>query len=150
SINDVSQAEGNAGTSIFKFTVTLSVASNQTITANYETGDDTASAGSDYQPANGLLIFAPGETSKPITVTVNGDTQSESNENFHVSLSSGIAPVGKGFGTGTIVNDDNVPPPTLQFNQSSSSVQEDLGAVTVTVTRTGDTSAAASVDYKTV
>jgi len=151
SINDVSQAEGNAGTTIFTFTATLSPSSNQTVTASYETSDGTALAGSDYQAANGLISFAPGETSKPVTVTVNGDTQSEPDETFLVFLTNVTnAVAGKGEGTGTILNDDNVGPATLQFSEATSSVQEDLGAVTITVTRTGDTSAAASVDFKTV
>src|SRR5262249_1106812 len=46
------------------------------------------------------------------------------------------------------INDDNVPT-TLQFSQANYSVQEDAGSVTVTVTRTGNTSGAATVAYKT-
>jgi len=151
SINDVSQAEGNAGTSSFTFTATLSSASGQTVTAEYATADGTAQAASDYDSANNLIVFEPGETSKPITVLVNGDTQSESNETFVVNLSNLTnVTLAKAQGTGTILDDDNVQPPTLQFNQASSNVQEDLGTLTITVTRSGDTSAAASVDYKTV
>jgi len=151
SINDLSQAEGNAGTSSFTFTATLSAASGQTVTANYATADGTAQAPGDYLSANGLISFAPGETSKPITITVNGDPQSEANETFLVNLSNASnATLGKAQGTGSIVNDDNVPPPTVQFSQASSNVSEDLGALTITVTRSGDTSVATSVDYKTV
>jgi hypothetical protein len=48
SINDVSQNEGNSGTSSFGFTVSLSAPSGKTITANYGTADGTATAPSDY------------------------------------------------------------------------------------------------------
>src|SRR5206468_359280 len=42
SINDVTVAEGNAGTTSAVFTVSLSVPSSQTVTVNYATADGTA------------------------------------------------------------------------------------------------------------
>ncbi|MDX6384561.1 MAG: hypothetical protein QOK48_2134, partial [Blastocatellia bacterium] len=51
-------------------------------------------------------------------------------------------------GTGTILDDDG-PGNVLQFNQAAYSVQEDQTSVTLTVTRSGDTSVAATVDYAT-
>jgi hypothetical protein len=151
SIDDVTQAEGNNGTTNFTFTVSLDAASGQQVSVNYTTADNTAQAGSDYQAANALVTFAPGETSKQVTVVVNGDTQVESNETFVVNLYNlNNAAVGKVTGVGTIVNDDsNSSSPAIQFSQATYSVQEDLGSITVTVTRSGDTSGAASVDYTT-
>ena len=151
SISDVSQAEGNSGTTAFNFTVTLSAVSAQVVTVNYAAADGTAQAGSDYQPASGLLTFIPGETSKPVAVMVNGDTQAEPNETFLVNLSNPInATAAKAQGTGTIINDDYVSPPTVQFGASNYSVQEDLTYLTITVNRSGDTSGTAAVDYATV
>ena len=148
SISDVNHAEGSNGTTSFDFTVSLSAASNQTVTVNYATADGSALAGSDYQTANSMLTFAAGETLKTISVQVIGDTQDEPNENFLVDLSNPTnATLAKAQGTGTIVNDDNVPAPLLQFSQGNYSVPEDLGALTVTVTRSGDTSGSASVNY---
>ncbi|HEX3228314.1 MAG TPA: Calx-beta domain-containing protein, partial [Pyrinomonadaceae bacterium] len=101
SISDISQVEGNSGTANFAFTVSLSAASGQTVTVNYTTADNSAQAGSDYQPINGVASFAPGETSKPINVSVNGDTQVEPDEKFAVNLSNAVnAIIGKGQGTG--------------------------------------------------
>jgi hypothetical protein len=76
----VSLAEGNSSTTNLTFTVSLSTASGQTVSVNYTTADNTAQAGSDYQAANGVVTFAAGETSKQITVLVNGDTEVEPNE----------------------------------------------------------------------
>ena len=57
------------------------------------------------------IRFAPGETSKDISVPVKGDTAFEDNETFTVNLSSPInATLGTASGTGTILNDDPVPP----------------------------------------
>ena len=54
----------------------------------YNTSDGTATAGGHYQAKTGTLTFAPGETSKTITVPVNGDRLVEPNETFFVNLST--------------------------------------------------------------
>jgi Calx-beta domain-containing protein/VCBS repeat protein len=106
-IHDSTVTEGNAGTVAATFTVTLSAASTEAITVIYATGNGTATAGSDYQAASGMLTFAPGETSKTITVLVNGDRLAESNETFNVNLSGATnAVIGDGQGMGSIVDDE--------------------------------------------
>jgi uncharacterized repeat protein (TIGR01451 family) len=107
SINNVSQAEGNVGSSNFVFTVTLSGQSSQTVTVNYATANGTATAGSDYTATSGTLTFNPGVTSLPISVPVAGDTSFEGNETFTVTLSTASnATISNPTGTGTITNDD--------------------------------------------
>jgi subtilisin family serine protease len=106
-IGDASVIEGNAGTVTATFTVTLSASSTQTVTVAYTTANGTATAGSDYTAGSGTLTFAPGETSKFVTVTVNGDTSVEPNETFSVNLSNPTnATTGDSQGVGTIRNDD--------------------------------------------
>ncbi|MCW5958514.1 MAG: Ig-like domain repeat protein [Pyrinomonadaceae bacterium] len=107
SINDVSASEGNSGTTNFNFIVTLSQVSSQTVTVNYATANGTAVAPGDYGSASGTLTFAPGDTTKTITVVVNGDTTVEPNENFFVNLSGATnATISDNQGIGTIQNDD--------------------------------------------
>ena len=107
SVNDVSGAEGNSGTSTLSFTVSLSAASGQTVTVAYATANGTANAGSDYVAASGTLSFAAGETSKTVAVAINGDLTSEANETFTLNLSSPVnAILADGQGLGTITNDD--------------------------------------------
>jgi parallel beta-helix repeat protein len=151
SVSDVTQAEGNSGTTSFTFNVSLSGQSGQSVTVNFGTvAGGTATLGNDYQPASTMLTFAPGETIKPVTVLVNGDTQDEPNKTFFVQLSSPTnATIAKAQGTGTIVNDDSVAAPTVQFSAVTYSVQEALTAITITVTRSGDTSGTTTVDYAT-
>jgi hypothetical protein len=107
-INDVSANEGNSGTKNFAFTVTLSPVNNsQTVTVNYATANGTATAGSDYTAQSGTLTFAPGVSTRPITVVVTGDTASESDETFFVNLTNASnAGIIDAQGQGTIVNDD--------------------------------------------
>ncbi len=108
SIGDATAAEGDAGTSALTFPVTLSSASTQTVTVQFSTGDGIASAGSDYTALlNQTLEFAPGETTKTISVEVLGDTSIEDHESFTVALSGARgATIGSGTATGTILNDD--------------------------------------------
>jgi hypothetical protein len=66
SINDVSQVEGNAGTTSFAFTVSLSGASAQTVTVNFSSQNGTATTSDDDFVSNaGTVVFSPGETSNP-------------------------------------------------------------------------------------
>ncbi|WP_410573094.1 Calx-beta domain-containing protein [Amycolatopsis sp. cmx-4-61] len=109
SINDVTVAEGSGGAPVpATFTVSLlGGTSPNPVTVHYATANGTATAPADYQAASGDVTFAPGETSKPVTVLVNPDTVDEPDETFTVNLS---APVGAGLvdptGVGTIVDDD--------------------------------------------
>lgn len=113
-IGPASVVEGNSGTTPMTFTVTLSQASTQTVTVSYYTSDVSATtAGSDYQYTSGTLTFSPGQTSKTLTVLVNGDTLYEPGETFTVNLYNATnATIGSAFGVGTITNDDS-PPVTL-------------------------------------
>src|SRR5439155_24019843 len=86
SIGSASATEGNDGTTDIVFSVTRSNAPDAPLTVDFATADDTASAGSDYQAVAGTLTFAPGETSKTVTVTVNGDRLAEPAEYLNVNL----------------------------------------------------------------
>ncbi len=121
SINDVTVTEGNSGTTNATFAVTLSAASSSTVTVKYDTANGTATSGSDYQAASGTVTFAPGDTSKPVTITVNGDTDAESNETFAVNLSVPTnATIADAQGLGTITNDDTAStPPNVTINDVS-------------------------------
>ncbi|HEX2060134.1 MAG TPA: IPTL-CTERM sorting domain-containing protein [Thermoanaerobaculia bacterium] len=108
SISDVTQAEGNAGTTNFVFTVSLAPASGQTVTVDYATSGLEATSGVDFQPASGTLTFNPGVTTQQITVQVAGDTLDEANERFNVILANpnANATIADNTGLGTINDDD--------------------------------------------
>ncbi len=132
SINDVSINEGNSGTTMATFTVSLSAASGQTVSVNYASADGTATAGSDYVARSGTLTFAPGTTAQGVAITVNGDTAVEPNETFSVAL-SGVsnASIARATGTGTIINDDavvTVGPASLPSSTAGSAYSQNLSA----------------------
>jgi len=105
SISDVTVDE-SAGTATF--TVSLNSPSSTSVSVDYSTSDNTAFSGSDYQPLTGSLTFAPGETSRTISVPIIDDSLVESTESFSVVLSSPVnATIADGQGIGTIVDDVN-------------------------------------------
>jgi Calx-beta domain len=110
SISDVAKKEGKKGqTTLFTFTVTLSAAYDQPVTMSYSTANGTAkSSDNDYVAKTGTLTFAPGQTTKTITIEVKGDSKRESNETFYLDLfgNSSNSQFTKYRGLGTILNDD--------------------------------------------
>src|SRR5262249_49458936 len=88
SITNVTKKEGrNNQTTSFTFTVTLSAAYDQAVTMSFRTVDGTATTSdNDYVSKTGTLTFAPGETTKTITIVVNGDSTKEADETFYLDL----------------------------------------------------------------
>ena len=110
SISDVTKAEGKKSkTTLFTFTVTLSAAYDQPVTVSFQTVNGTATTGdNDYVAKTGTLTFAPGETTKTITIDVKGDSKKEADETFYLDLfgNSSNSLFTKKRGIGTILNDD--------------------------------------------
>ena len=88
SVNDVSIAEGNSGTTNASITITLSAPASAPVSVHYATADGTATAGSDYTTTTGNVTFAPGETTKVVSIPIIADTIFEQNEMFTISLSA--------------------------------------------------------------
>src|SRR3954452_16646843 len=115
-INDVSLNEGNAGTTSFTFTVSLSSpAGPGGVTFDIATADGTATQPSDYtQKSLTAQTIPAGSSTYSFTVLVNGDTTPETNETFRVNVTTVTgATVTDGQGQGTIQNDDAAPNLTI-------------------------------------
>ena len=119
-ISDAAVTEGNSGTTEAIFALSLSKAGDEIITVDFRTVDGTATAAdNDYLAITGTLNFGIGETSKNITVVVNGDTQREYDEIFYLDLSNAAnATIAKGRGEGTIIDDDRQPLDAPTFSVS--------------------------------
>src|SRR6266545_2062653 len=106
SIDDVTVVEGDTGAVTASFTVALSAVSDQIVTVDFATADDTATAADDYLPTADTLVFDPGQTTQSVSVSVNGDTLDEPDETFAVDLSNPTnATIADGQGLGTITDD---------------------------------------------
>ena len=132
SINDVSQNEGNSGTSNYTFTITRS---NNTVASSVQvqSSNGTASSGTDYTAFLLTMVdfTAGGALTQTVNVTVNGDVTVEPNETFTMTLSNPTAGVLlDATGTGTVVDDDAINEPfedevhnTTTFSQSGNNFQ---------------------------
>ena len=146
SIADATHAEGNSGTTSFTFTVTRNGATDVTATVDFMTLNDSAVQPDDYTSNSGTLTFLAGDTSKPITVLVNGDTSFEADETFTVELSNATeATISDDEGLGTIQNDDSQP--TVQFSSASSAGTESASPVNLEVTLSAASSQTVIVNY---
>jgi hypothetical protein len=109
-VSNSTLVEGDSGVKNATFTVTMGATSLLPVTVNYATDDGTATAGSDYVPTAGTVVFAPGETVKTISVPVLGEMAREQNESFNVYLSLPqpvrVGSIGDGQGIGRVTNDD--------------------------------------------
>jgi subtilisin family serine protease len=105
---NTTEATGNA-----VVTVTRSGSTSLPASVDYATIDGTATQKGDYLFASGRLTFAPGETSKSITVLIIDDVYQEGTENFSLSLSN---PIGMTLGarivTSVAIADNDTVPPT--------------------------------------
>ncbi len=107
-VGDATVVEGDTGTRAAKFTVTLNVKALTTVTVPYSATGTTATAGVDFSAKSGTLSFAPGTTSKTISIVTRSDTAVEANETFSVTLGTptGGAVLADAIGLGTILDND--------------------------------------------
>src|SRR5262249_10505275 len=82
SISEATKREGNGRKqTLFFFRVTRWVANDERVTLSYQTVNGTATTGDiDYVAKTATLTFAPGETTKTITIEVKGDSKKEADE----------------------------------------------------------------------
>lgn len=142
-INDVTANEGNAGTTNFVFTVSLSApAGPGGVTFDIATAAGAAAAGVDFVGSNLTSQTIPaGSSTYTFTVLVNGDTTFESTETFFVNVTSVLnAVVVDGQGVGTIVNDD-VAAPTVAAIAPNTGPAEGGTSVVITGTNLAGTTA---------
>jgi beta-glucanase (GH16 family) len=159
----VSHAEGSDGLTTYTFTISRSEWNWERATvawkvegfgANPATAADFAGG---WMPS-GVVTLQGDTTSATVTIQVAGDAAAEPDEQFQVTL---LNPVGAQIGTATavgVITDDDSgsgsgdPPDSPQIGFSTPSVSHAEGdsattAFVYTVTRSGDASAAATVNW---
>ena len=111
-IRGTEQPEGTDATATdYVFTLTRFGDTSGSVTVDWATSDGTAKAGRDYVPAAGQLHFAPDETQQQVAVAVYGDAETETAEDFVVSIVDVAgATVAQRRALATILNDDQREP----------------------------------------
>jgi len=139
--------EGDAGSSPVQFSVTLDQAGDLPVSVAWTVSGDTATEGTDFSAADGTLNFAPNDTVKTIDVTINGDTITETDEIFYVTLGTVTGPgalsLANGEAAGTILNDDQY---TISIADITSISEGDAGSTTATFTVSLDQAGEDGVD----
>jgi hypothetical protein len=111
SIADTSVKENPLGTTYASFNVTLSAASDQTVTVHYDTAPGTARPGIDYVGRHGTLTFLPGQTTRHVRVHILNDQPTGKNEQFFVNLNHPVnATIADNQAVGTILESGSSAP----------------------------------------
>lgn len=146
-----SKPEGDSGSTPFIIQISRTGDTSSASSAAWSVSSALASA-ADFAGGvlpSGIVSFAAGETSKTITVQVAGDTASEPDEAFTVTLlSPSNATLGTAAVNAMIVNDDGFP--SLSITSPNANQPEGNRGTTnliFTVTRTGDTSVSSSASW---
>lgn len=144
-VGDVSANEGDP----VNFALTLSAQSNQPVTVRVKTNSGTATADVDYNEINTFLdvVFAPGDTLKPLAIPTFDDATFEGSESFTLDVLSvtGPATLADGQAVGTIVDDD----PDIRVSVADSSGPES-GNVTFALSLSAPSQQAVTVRVKTI
>ena len=107
-VADAKVTEGPGAT--LDFVVSLSRASDATVTVDYATADGTATEGDDYTRTDGTLTFEAGQTEKTVAVPVLDDAHDDDGETMTLVLSNAVgARIRDGEAVGTIENSDAIP-----------------------------------------
>src|SRR5262249_26407559 len=92
SATEATKAEGDSGTTVFRFTVTRTGDTSGVTTVDYAVTGSGANAADadDFGGAlpSGTVTFGVGETSQTISINVSGDLTVEPDEGFTVTLSN--------------------------------------------------------------
>ena len=118
-----------------------------TVTVNFAVTAGTATDGLDFTATSGVAVFADGQTTQTVVVPILDDLLAEGDETAIITLSN---PDDAGLGapsTGVLTILDNEP--AITFLPATLTVNEMVGTVTLTVSRSGSLTGPASVDYTT-
>ncbi|MCI0462856.1 MAG: hypothetical protein L0Z62_38405, partial [Gemmataceae bacterium] len=118
------------------------------VAVNYAATNGTATGGQDFTAVSGTLVFAANEFSKTFTIPITKDTVTEADETINLTLSNaaGGAVLGAQASSVLTIRDQS---DIVQFSVANVTVAENVGNVTITVSRTGLGGGAAAVQYAT-
>jgi hypothetical protein len=119
---------------------------------DYFMRDGSAYATSDYQFQAGTVIFADGETSKTISVSIEDDNYYEGDENFtlHINNLQGEGSIGGINKTQIIIKENDETPlaGAISFEANTLTVGEEDGFVIINIDRLGHSEGEISINYE--
>ncbi len=139
-------ASGAESVSLAQIVVSLSAAQTSAVSVEFAVTGGTAASGTDFEIANGTLIFAPGETAKVVPNAIVNNTVLNPNRTIILALSnpSGAALNGNTMHTYTILDDDAA---TVSISASDATAAEAGGNPgEFAIIRTGNLASALTVN----
>lgn len=136
------------GTDTGTFTISRKGNASGDLTVNYKVGGG-ATNGTDYSTLSGSVVIPQGSSSVTLTVTPLDDTLIEGNETVVAALASSASyTVGTPSGATITIADDDTATPIVSLSANDPNASEpgsDTGSFTIT--RSGSTSAALTVNF---
>jgi hypothetical protein len=133
--------------------VTRNAGASGAASIQFITAAGTATHGVDYASNQGVLNWADGDpSSKTITVLIFNANQTSTPRTFSINLYN---PAGATLGTPatavvSITGPGSTSPPAVEFSSPTYSVAANAGSLVIAAGRSGGTSGAGTVQYKTV
>lgn len=150
---NATKSEGDSGTTKVTFNVIRKGDLNQIVEVDYAVSGEVNAADFVGALPSGKLTFAANETKKTLELNMQGDTAVEANENLTVTLSNAVVQgtatqvaVPVATATTSILNEDE----SFSVSVDQANLAEgnaDQKTLTYTVTRSGDTTKAVTVNY---
>jgi hypothetical protein len=154
-VGDATVEEGSTGSGptatfvVRRFGPTTAEARVDYATTNFTAVRNTATEAGDYFSTTGSLVFAPGETTKNVSVPINPDTTVENYESFYLDLKNPTnVTLADARGEGRIVDDDAS---VVAMTVGPALVEGDAGTqnAVYTLTRYGPSTGTSSVQFRT-
>jgi hypothetical protein len=140
------------GAGVAIITVNRVSGSSGTVSVRYATSDGTPGAQVDYVPTSGTLLFNDGETTKTFSIPILSDNRLEPDMKVNLTLSN---PTGGGSlgvpstAVLTIHDKDTPQAGSFEFSNSAFAIAAGSSSATITISRVGGSTGAASVSFAT-
>ncbi|MDB4511901.1 hypothetical protein N9060_00420 [Arenicella sp.] len=136
------------------YTITLSSPQTEQVSVDYQTIDQSAVGGMDYESRSGSMTFMPGQVSKLRTIKVLNDFEAEADETFRFVLSNpsdnAVIDVEDANTIGTIIDNDNDNPlPKVSITSQRSEFYEGNIGVPFLIEMTSPTTEYVTVYFET-
>ena len=140
-------AQAKEDDGIIRLPLELSHTTDQVVTVQYSSTDETATAPEDYTSSRGIVIFDPGGTRGIVQFEILPDARVEVTKTFTVTLTGATnAEIVRSSATATIIDDDGGVPTIAIYDAVGS---DDAGLMTFEVVLSKPSPHAITVGYRT-